>query len=169
MVRNYLNGKYGSLDEVPPEIATLFYAIDRYQFKDDHFRYLKEYDYILANRYIQSNIGFQGAKFSDPKERDEFIDWMIPVEKRNLQPDSVIFLDVNTDQSKKNLENRNNLEGPKNEKDIHESNLDYMEKVRQTYLEYGRKHDWKILDCMKKDRTEIKTIEKIHKMILKSL
>ena len=165
LVRNYLNGEFGSLEELSPEIPSLLYAIDRYQFKDKHFQYLEEYDYLIANRYIQSNIGFQGAKFQDPRERAKFIRWMLHVESRNIQPDSVVFLDVNTDQSKKNLDNRNILEGKKNEKDIHEENIDYMKKVRDTYLEYGKKNNWTILNCMDTKKKEIKTIDEIHNMI----
>ena len=169
LVRDYLNGEYGSLDTVPPEVAALLYALDRYQFIDDHFKDRQNYDYILANRYIQSNIGFQGAKISDKKKREEFIDWMLKVEERNLQPNIVVFLDVEENHSKKNLIKRDKEEGRKNINDIHEADRSYMESVRQAYLEYGKEHGWIILDCMDRENNTIKTIEEIHQIILSSV
>ena len=169
LVRNYLNGEYGSLDDVPPEVASLLYALDRYQFIDEHFKASKDNDYILANRYIQSNISFQGAKFSDPKKRKEFIDWMVRVEERNLQPDLVIFLDVQMEQSDKNLNKRNLKEGRKNKNDIHEGDMSYMDKVRQMYLEYGKANGWVILDCMDHHTKEMKGILEIQEMIIDTI
>ena len=169
LVRNYLNGEYGSLDSVPPEVAALLYALDRYQFIDSHFRDCQSYDYILANRYIQSNIGFQGAKFPDRKKREEFIRWMLKVEERNIQPDIVVFLDVEEGHSEKNLIKRDKEEGRKNINDIHETDRIYMDLVRDTYLEYGKANGWIILDCMDKENNAIKTIEDIHRMVLDSI
>jgi dTMP kinase len=173
LVRNYLNGEYGSLENVPPECASLLYAIDRYQFKNQNLQDYSNYDYILSNRYIESNIGFQGAKFQTKEERLEFIKWLLNVESRNLQSDKIIFLDLDKNESRKNLNKRDNRIGRKNINDIHESDLNYMEQVRQTYLEYSSLEEnqskWVVLNCMDNQTNTIKSIQQIHNMIINNL
>ena len=104
-----------------------------------------------------------------PKKRKEFIDWMVRVEERNLQPDLVIFLDVHREQSDKNLNKRNLKEGRKNKNDIHEGDMSYMDKVRQMYLEYGNANGWVILDCMDHHTKEMKGILEIQEMIIDTI
>ena len=48
LVGNYLRGEYGKLDELPPEIPCLLYALDRYQFKDQLIWDLKNDVYYVA-------------------------------------------------------------------------------------------------------------------------
>jgi dTMP kinase len=69
MVARYLRGEFGKLNEVPPEVASLLYTIDRYQFKDALFKKLGEGKILVTDRYLQSNIAYQGAKFSGEEKR----------------------------------------------------------------------------------------------------
>ena len=65
MVDNYLNGKYGTSNEVDPKIASVFYALDRY---DASFAIRKNLDggkIVVCNRYVPSNMGHQGGKIGD--------------------------------------------------------------------------------------------------------
>jgi thymidylate kinase len=52
-------------------------------------------------------------------------------------------------------------------KDIHEEDKEYQEKVRQTYLEEGKKEGWMIIKCAEKQNKEwkVRTIEEIHNEI----
>lgn len=167
MVARYLRGEFGTIDELEVEVPALLYAIDRYQFKNEMFADLKKGNILIANRYLQSNIGFQGAKF-ESNEKKEFINWIKKVEGRLPQANLIIFLDMPTEAALSLLENREDkdyLKGKK--KDIHEENKTYQEKVRETYLEEGAKENWLIIKCA--DRVngnwKIKTKEDIHSEI----
>lgn len=61
-VKKYLKGEYGSWEEVDPYRASLFYALDRFDFKKEIEKELEEGKILIANRYTPSNMGHQGAK-----------------------------------------------------------------------------------------------------------
>src|ERR1035437_7954762 len=48
-VKEYLNGKYGTADEVGPYTASLFYALDRYEAAPQIRQALSEGKIVLAN------------------------------------------------------------------------------------------------------------------------
>lgn len=165
LVSGYLRGDFGDLNAMSPEIPALLYAIDRYQVKDKMFKELEEGRIIVCNRYTESNIGFQGAKFDDKEERKRFLEWLMDVEKRLPKSDLVIFLDVPLDVSwelVKKKEERAYLKGE--ERDIHERNVGYQEKVRNVYLEYGREKGWKIIKCV--NEKGLRSIEDINEEVM---
>ena len=76
MVDNYLNGKYGTSNEVDPKIASVFYALDRY---DASFAIRKNLDggkIGVCNRYVPSNMGHQGGKIGDKGKRRDYLEWL---------------------------------------------------------------------------------------------
>lgn len=164
MVARYLRGEFGSLKSVAPEVANLLYTIDRYQFKDQMVEKLKKGKILIANRYLESNIAFQGAKFEGDEKR-RFIQWIKDCESRLPQADVIVFLDIPIDAAASLMEKRGDktyLKGKK--KDIHESDVRYQENVRKTYLEEGRANGWIIIDCAEKRGSSwrIKSIEDVH-------
>jgi len=100
MVEKYLNGDYGN--DVGPKLASLFYAIDRF---DDSFHVkekMKEYDIILSNRYVSASMIHQAGKISDSKEKEEFLSWLEDLEFNIFgisRPDKTIFLNVSPEMS----------------------------------------------------------------------
>src|SRR5687767_3694346 len=62
-VRQYLNGKYGSAEEVGPYTGSLFYALDRYEAAPLIRKALEQGKVVLTNRFVGSNMAHQGAKF----------------------------------------------------------------------------------------------------------
>ena len=76
MVSRYLRGELGHLDEIPPEIPSLLYALDRYQYGGQISKDLEAGMFLVANRYTQSNLAYQGAKFRSGHERRRFQKWL---------------------------------------------------------------------------------------------
>jgi len=163
----YLEGKFGSLDEVPAEVASLCYALDRYQFKFENQKALDDGMILIANRYTQSNIGHQGGKY-EGKEREEFIKWIEDVERRMPQPDTVIYLDLPVAISQKLKDNRKGTKGA-GAADIHESNIQHLMDTRDCYLETANKEDWIIIDCKDPEKDDIRSVEEIHQEIVEKL
>jgi len=146
-VAKYLKGDFGSKEEITPEIGSIFYSLDRYQFKKELKRKLESGIFIIADRYTASNI-FQAAKL-DGDERFKMWEWIKALDRRLPQPDVIILLDIPTKISvslKKEQKNELMEEG---EKDIHESDLNYQEKVRKTYLEIAEKEGWIVIECFR--------------------
>lgn len=156
LVGKYLRGELGKKNEIAPEIPSLLYAIDRYQFKDELFDKLIKGKILIADRYLQSNIGFQAAKF-EGQARFTFIDWLEEVESRMPQADIVIFLDIPPEVSKQLMKGE--------KKDIYEKDLGYQKKVRETYLQTAKREGWVVVNCCNKDAKRLKTPEEIHEEI----
>src|ERR1700722_7734772 len=69
----YLNGVFGSADEVPADLAVLAFALDRFGAKEIiEERLNTPGGLVIADRYVTSNLAHQGTKFPDAKERHEF-------------------------------------------------------------------------------------------------
>lgn len=148
LVKQYLAGDFGQADEVSAYAASSFYAVDRYasynQFwKDD---YLSGHT-ILADRYTTSNLVHQMSKL--PREDwDDFAEWLEDFEYQKLglpRPDSVIYLDMHPDVSRKLLSMR--YHGDESKKDIHESNFAYMERCRVCALYAAERFHWHVVHC----------------------
>jgi len=169
-VAKYLRGDFGSKEEIIPEIGSIFYSLDRYQFKKELKEKLESGVNIIADRYTASNI-FQAAKL-EGEERFVIWEWIKHIDKRLEQPHVTILLNVPTKvsegvSSKKEQKNVLMREG---EKDIHEEDLAYQEKVRKTYLEIAKKEGWIIINCFREgDELEFRDKENIHEEIWQKL
>lgn len=168
LISKYLRGEFGDLDELQPEIPSILYALDRYQHKEQLHRDMVDFDFVLANRYTQSNLAFQGAKFPDADERAQFIQWVEQMESRIPQPDLVIFLYVPIEVSQELMESREDKEYLQGEKkDIHEKDREYQKKVSDVYQELSERLDWELVYCTEDD--EMRSIEDISEEVLELL
>ncbi|MBR9691855.1 thymidylate kinase, partial [Candidatus Woesearchaeota archaeon] len=160
-------GKFGSLDEVRPEVACLTFALDRYQFADENQKALDDGKILIANRYTQSNIGHQGGKFQG-EERKKFLDWLEDVESRMPQPDTVVYLDLPVNISCRLKDGRVGTKGA-GEEDIHEKDTSHLVNARDSYLETAKREDWILIDCKDPEKDDIRTREDIHDEIVEKL
>lgn len=82
-------------ENVNPKISSLYYAADRVYHKDIIIKYLEEGYVVILNRYVESNMAFQGGKIKDIKQRNMMYEWLDNLEYVLLdmpRPDMVIFL-----------------------------------------------------------------------------
>ncbi|MBU3905001.1 MAG: deoxynucleoside kinase [Nanoarchaeota archaeon] len=145
----YLTGRFGDKDDIKPEVGSLFYSADRYQFKEKFEKALEKGKYLVLDRYIASNL-YQVAKA--PKEQWlELWEWIKKVESRLPQPDETIYLNVSPKISSKLFsgESKNHLlrEG---QKDEHEADENYLKRVNEAYLTIGSREGWIMIDCVEK-------------------
>ncbi|MCK5560086.1 MAG: deoxynucleoside kinase, partial [Thermoplasmata archaeon] len=112
--------------------------------------------------------GHQGAKFSG-EERKRFIAWLERLESRLPQPDLVIYIHVPVEIAQELMQNRKHkkyLDADKNQ-DIHELDIDYQQRVVETYLELATaRENWVVIDCTDKKENKLKTIQRIHQDIV---
>jgi len=167
-VAKYLKGDFGSKESITPEIGSLFYSLDRYQFQKELEEKLRSGINIISDRYTASNI-FQAAKL-EGDERFKIWEWIKAIDSRIPQPDATIILNVPAKISKEltmKKEQKNDLM-KKGEVDIHEADLEYQEKVRKTYLEIAQREEWLIVNCCRQDGEFIPP-EEIHNEIYNKL
>ena len=166
-VANYLNGKYGSANEVSPKVASMFYAIDRYDASFGMRKALNEGRIVVSNRYVSANMGHQAGKIADSKEREEYLNWLEDLEYNFFgipKPDLTILLFVPLEIGQKLIENkghRDYISGKK--KDIHEEDLEHLKQAEQAYVEVAKKYGWTIIDCT--ENGVLMSIPEIHKKV----
>lgn len=162
LVKMYLAGDFGKdPGDVNAYAASSFFAVDRFaSYKSDWGNFYREGGIVIADRYTTSNAIHQCSKL--PREEwDGYIDWLFAFEFRLLgipAPDKVIYLKVDPAVSQKLMTKR--YQGDESKKDIHESNLEYLEKSRQAARYCAEKLGWKTIQC--DDGENMRTIEQIH-------
>lgn len=148
LVKLYLGGQLGGLDEVNAYGASLFYTVDRYA---SYLRHWGE-DYrrgtlIVADRYATSNVAHQMSKL--PKaEWAAYLAWLEETEYIRVgipRPDLVVYLDMDPETSKKLLAHR--YHGDESKKDLHEANFAYLLKCREAALYGAEKLGWRVIRC----------------------
>jgi dTMP kinase len=173
MVAQFLRGEFGKLKDVDPHLASVLYALDRGQAKEEMNNWLDKGNVVLSNRYATSNIAHQSARMT-PKKREEFIKWDTELEYEvNGIPkeDLVIYLYVPYKVSRKLMRNadRKNRSYTKGKKDITEKDLDYLKKSEQSYLRLVNTYPhWIKIICVDK-KGNLKTREAIHEELKKVL
>jgi len=168
LVGKYLAGEFGAKEEIP-EVACLLYALDRYQFKKRMEEKLSRGVFLVLDRYSQSNVCFQSAFFRGV-EFEKTVKWIECVESRLPVADAVVVLDVPRKFAEKLSEKREKKNFFLNagvEKDIHEKDAAYEERVRKTYLKLARKRGWILIKCVEKN--VLKKPEEVNELIWRAL
>lgn len=138
-VTRYLNGEYGAADDVPADLASLAYALDRYSVKDKIVEHLsRPNSLVIANRYVASNMAHQGTKFADSARRKQFYDEIQHLEFNVFgiaKPDLNIVLLVPAKVSQNNVDNKAARNYTANKRDIHEASIDHLERAKSNFEE----------------------------------
>ncbi|MFO7923004.1 MAG: dTMP kinase [Bacteroidales bacterium] len=154
LISMFLRGELGKIDEVNPYLVSLIYAADRHDARTDMLNWLSEDRLLLADRYIMSNIAFQCAKLETSREKKELKEWILHLEYTHYgipRPDMNIFLDVPFEFTREKLsKNRNGNERNylRGSRDIHETDMNFQQKVRQVYIEQAETEDnFRLIHC----------------------
>lgn len=165
----YLRGEYGSLKELGPYRASIFYAIDRVTARSSIMAWLKAGHVVIADRYMASNLAHQGAKISNWQARKKYWLWDEEFEFDLLdipRPDCTVVLMVPPEVSQKLIlrkKLRRYLKSKK--KDIHERDVQYQRQVAQAYGELALfDRDMKIINCAPEGHLLPK--DYIHKLVM---
>jgi dTMP kinase len=174
-VDQYLNGKFGSISEVGPYQASVFYALDRYAVATEIRQYLKLGKIVIADRYVSSNLGHQGAKIINPLERKKFYTWANNFEYNILnlpQPDLTIILHMPAAVAQKLVDqkgHRDYVGG--NKRDLHEGNLEHLQAAEKVYLELVEQFGFTLIECftdgaiLTREQIQYKILENIKSVI----
>jgi dTMP kinase len=175
LIARFLRGEMGANEQVDPYLVALIFAGDRTEAASQIRGWMDQGYQVIIDRYVYSNIAFQCAKLNTSGEKEQLRDWILRFEyEHNLlpKPDINLYLNVPFEFTKKQLnkvrdgDDRAYLKG---ERDIHEENLDFQEKVRQVYLSlHSFVSDLELIDCID-NKGQMRSAEAISEQIVKHI
>lgn len=164
LAEDYLNGKFGSLKEVGPYKASIFFACDRFAASNGIKEHLEKGGIVISNRYTPSNMAHQTAQIRNYKSKEKYLDWVQDLEYNIFQipkPDLILILINAPEKSQAWVDKkgfRAYVQGQK--RDLHESDLKHLRDAANTYRFIAKKYNWEIIEADQ-------DIEIIHKKIMR--
>ena len=135
-VREYLNGNYGSADELGAYTPSLFFALDRFQAAQSIKRDLAAGKIVLSNRFIGANLAHQGQKINDEAEKTRYYEWLYDLEFNILgipKPDVNVVLLVPAAIAQQLVDQKAARSYTDKKRDIHEADLNHLTRAVAAY------------------------------------
>jgi thymidylate kinase/thymidylate synthase ThyX len=155
-LKEYLNGNYGSADDVNAYAASLFFALDRFEAAPAIKTALNEGKVILSNRFTGSNMAHQGTKFKHPEERRGYFIWVDNLEFQTLgipRPDLSIVLRVPAEIGQNHVDHQGKGNYTDSKRDIHEADISHLQRSVEVYDDMCQlfPRDFVRIDCTRGD------------------
>lgn len=167
-IGDFLNGRFGSLNEVHPQLAAVLYAGDRFESRSLLMQMMEDNDVVVLDRFVGSNLAHQSAKL-DGEQRHALIEWIEKVEFGVFglpRPRLTVLIDMSSQMSRELVSRKATRDYTTQEADLQESDLPYLERVRRCYLALSHSRlDWRTVHGLKDDGS-LRTIECVADEIL---
>lgn len=155
---------------VDPKIASGYYVLDR-AYSMGEVKKLLETGNVVMDRYLYSNFGHQGCKFSTLEERKAFYDWDFKLEYEMYEiphEDIRIFLHVPTIYTAIIKESR------AEKLDELERDEEHLKKAEETYLEIAEMYDFDTIYGLHQQSdpiqlSDVKTPEEVHEEVYRKV
>ena len=147
------------IENVDPRISSLYYAADRAYNIDIIKRHLEAGYIVVLNRYVESNMAFQGGKIKDIKSRNMMYEWLDNLEFVLLdlpRPDLVLFLYLPYEYVCTLKSIRGKI-----------ANINLLRMAETAYLELSTIYDYEKINCLKGNH--LRSIEDISEEILEKV
>jgi len=131
---DFLAGRSNNPDD--PRVVATLYGLDRFESIGEIKTLMDTHDFLISDRYIGSNLAYQGAKVADEQSK-AMIDWIYNLEINMYGlpvPFLNVFLDTDLNVSKSNVAKKNKRDYTDLEYDVHEKDNDLQSRVRNLYL-----------------------------------
>ena len=167
-VKQYLNGNYGSAEDVGPYTGSIFYALDRYEASPKIRDALAKDKVVIANRFTGSNMAHQGTKFDTDEDRNGYFMWLDAIEFKMLdipRPDVSLVLRVPADIAQMLVDQKEARSYTNKKRDLHEADITHLEKSVKVYDDLCRlfPDEFKALDCVRNG--QLMSVESIHNLV----
>lgn len=164
LVDDYLNGDFGTPEQVGAYRASIFYACDRYAASFEIRKWLEEGKIVICNRYVSANMGHQAGKIKEIPEVEKFLLWLEDLEYVKFgipRPDATILLYMPVAIGQQLVDKKGHRDYVGGEKrDIHEADINHLNDAASAYLYVAKKYDWPIIQCAPDN--QLRTREDIH-------
>ena len=153
-IGDFLNGRFGPLDQVSPYLAAALYAGDRFESRDRLCEATAANDAVILDRYVASNVAHQGAKLRG-REHQELIRWIERIEYdvyRLPRPDLTLLLDMPAETAQQLVGKKSARSYTDRTADIQEADAEYLAGVRELYLSVAQSDSsWRVVQCVRGD------------------
>lgn len=164
LVKAYLSGELGSLQQINAYAASVLYSVDRYATWRRHMHSDYEQGAVfLLDRYTTANMYHQTTKLPH-EEWDSFLDWLVDLEFQKMglpAPDLVLYLDMRPQTARRLMEKR--YHGDESKKDVHEKDTAYLARSRAAAEFCARHLGWDTVHCTSGDA--MRSIEEIQQEV----
>ncbi|QQS39440.1 hypothetical protein IPM62_02410 [Candidatus Woesebacteria bacterium] len=172
MIGRMLKGDFGPMDIIDPRLASVLFAMDRWEASENIRTAQRNGLIVVGNRYTLSNEAHQVARMP-PSERDGFLADLRKMEYDILKiprPDLYLFLSVPFEISQKLIEKkagRNYLGGA--QKDGLEKDVEHQLSATRLYGELAKNDSGiVVVDCASESGT-LMSIEEVHGKVWKEV
>ncbi len=112
------------------QVRHILYAANRWERKEKIDSWLGEGKLVVVDRYSESNLAYGIASGLE-------LSWLMNLERDLPKADLVIVLDVSPETS---------LKRKRRDRDTHERDLAYLQKVSQAYLSLSQRLGWTVIN-----------------------
>ena len=170
LIGECLRGDHGDFMNLSPKIASVLYAADRHETRDQIIKAINNCNYVIMDRYVSANQIHQGGKIADDTERKDFLNWLENLEFEVFKmpkPDLVFYLEVPLQVSQKLLQNgdaqeQKSYQGDKS--DQSETNIAHQESARRSAVEIAKDYNnWLKIECAPDE--ELLSIKEINDLL----
>ena len=162
-IGDFLNGKFGSLNEVHPQLAAVLYAGDRFESRELLMRMIDDNDVVVLDRFVGSNLAHQSAKL-EGAARTTLVEWIEKIEYGVFhlpRPTLTVLIDMSSQMSRELVSRKAARDYTEQEADLQESDLPYLERVRRCYLALAHSRlDWRTVHGLD-DAGSLRTIDDV--------
>lgn len=155
-VTRYLNGEFGEVAVVAPELSALLFAGDRYAARAELLEACRRHDLVVCDRYVASNLAHQASRRARP-ERPRFMAWLRAIEYGVYglpEPAHTIVLDLPVEAATALVSRKAPRDYTRLKADIHEQDPAYLAACRDVYLamaEEAAGGAWTTIRCQRAD------------------
>lgn len=149
---------------VPAKVASLYFAADRLYNIEQIKQSLQDGYHVLLDRYVESNMAFQGGKLFDKTQRFAMYDFLEKLEYELLElpvPDVRVFLYMPYEAACQLKKNRPEVP------DQHEQDEHILRNAENAYKEIAQRYNFITIPCTQDQR--IKSIDEIAKELLEQI
>lgn len=161
-IGDFLNGRFGTLEQVHPFLAAVLYAGDRFESRGVLDKAREEADVVVFDRFVASNLAHQGSRLP-LEQRADFVDRMRTIEHEVFGlpvADLTILLDLPADEARKLVAKKDARNYTDREADIQEEDTHYLTGVSEVYQSLATSDPaWRTVQCM--NAGDLRTIEAI--------
>jgi dTMP kinase len=171
LVARYLNGDFGSLDEVDPHFSALLYANNRLEVKPELDLALATGKFILMDRYVGSNLAHQASRVP-AASRDDFVSWLTQLEYQLYglpTEDLVVYLRIPAPTAQQLVGRKAARAYTTLTRDLHEADLEHLQRAAEIYDHLATQPNWQCIDCMDASSDALLSPDEIHQQLLKTV
>jgi dTMP kinase len=165
-IGEFLNGRFGTLDEVHPFLVALLFAGDRFESKNALRDAMAAHEVVVLDRYVPSNVAHQAAKLDCP-EREELARRILQLEFEIYglpKADLVLLLEIPVSTAQELIARKARRSYTSRSADLQEADGRYLQRVREMYLDLARADpNWHVIPCT--SQQSLRSVEEIGEQI----